>query len=179
MKKILTVLLALAVLCMFTSCLSGGEDVGPVEGRGVPSLGLGGGSNDDAEEVHGEAESTGLTDPDMKAIIKNYEAIMDALDEYGADYTADDYDSLDDDLEDILASFGISGPGRYNKLIMAHWCEGYLDYQAELKKDFKTAMVMKAAGIDPLADYRRMLNDDDLKVVKANYKAFKKAVDNY
>lgn len=178
MKKIISILLALAVLVLFTSCLTGGEDVGPKEGRGIPSLSFGStAADDDADEIHGEAECTGLTDADMKAIIKNYGDIMTALDDYGADYTEDDYDTVDEDIENLLDKYGISGPDRYNKLIMAHYCEMILDYDAEMKKDFTTAMTMKAMGIDPIAEYRKMVNDDDYKVVKANFKAFKKAID--
>lgn len=179
MKKIIAILLALTVLMLFTSCLSGGEDVGPTEGRGVPTLSFSSSAADDDEPIGGEAECTGLTDADMKAIIANYDDIMTALDEYGADYTEDDYYTVDEDIENILDKYGISGPGRYNKFIMAHYCEMLLAYDEEMKKDFTTALTMKAMGIDPVAEYRAMINDDDYKVVKANYKAFKKVVENY
>lgn len=183
MKKIIAVLMALAVLVLFTSCLSSGEDVGPKEGRGVPTLGVGNissssSNNDDTDEpVGGLAECTGLTDADMKALIANYNDIMDALDDLGADYTEADYDTVFEDVEDILASYGISGPNRFNKLIMAHYCELCLAYDEEMKKDFTTALTMKAMGIDPIAEYRTMVNDEDYKVVKANHKAFKKVVE--
>ncbi|MBQ0167717.1 MAG: hypothetical protein KBT02_11480 [Treponema sp.] len=178
MKKIVSVLLALVVLLMFTSCLTGGEDVGPTEGRGVPSLSFGGSSSSD-DEIHGEAESTGLTDADMKALCKNYDKIMDALDEYGANYEVDDYDTYDADIDAIFEEYGVSGPNQYNKFIMVYYCYMVLDYDAEMKKDFKTALTMKAMGLDPIAEYRRMINDDDYAIVKANYKAYKKAVENY
>lgn len=174
MKKIIAILLSLAVLFLFTSCLSGGEDVGPKEGRGLPTIGSG-----SSETVHGEADSTGLTDDDMKAIIKNYAKIMDALEDYGANYEVDYYDTYDADIDAIFAKYGVSGPNQYNKFIMVYYCYLILDYDAEMKRDFTTALTMKAMGLDPIAEYRRMVNDDDYAIVKANYKAYKKAVDNY
>lgn len=180
MKKFFPVILSLAVLFTCTSCLSsgGGNTVSLGEGRNsMASYGYAGESSE--TDIHGDADCTGLTDADMKALIANYDDIMNALEEYGADYTEDDYATVNADIEAILEKYGISGPGRYNKLIMAHYCELVLAYDEEMKKDITTALTMKAMGIDPMAEYRSMINDDDLAVVKNNYKSFKKVVENY
>lgn len=175
MKKIIAILMALAVLIMFSSCLTGGEDVGPKEGRGVSSLSLG----NDSSEFHGEAESTGLTDKDMKALIKNYDKIMDAFEDYGAEYDDVDYETIDLGIDAILMKYGISGPNAYEKYVMIYYCSAVIEYNQSMKRDFTTALTMKAMGIDPTSEYRALINDDDYAIVKANYKEYKKAVDNY
>lgn len=177
MKKLITIILAVSVALMFSSCMSSSKtkkSKTEVErtSPSVPKLTKG-----SSETVHGEADCTGLTDSDMKALIKNYDAILDELEDYGADFTVDDYDSYDQDIEEILDSYGISGPNRYSKLIMAYYCEAVLAYDVEMKKDLTTALTMKALGMDPLAEFRAMTNDDDMAVVKANFKAFQKVVD--
>lgn len=118
-----------------------------------------------------EAVTSGLTDADVKAFIKNYNSIQSELNSIGLDFEDLGYSqstSSNTVIETFLGKYGLSGPNRVNKLNAISLCYGYLLAEQELNKDPMTAAMMKQNGIDPLASMRGMVNKKDCDVVSKN-----------
>lgn len=131
-----------------------------------------------AAVVFAEPASTGLTDSDVKNFAKNYETIYYALQEYGYSDPLSYGENASDtaSVEKILEKNGISGPNRVNKLSMIGKCIGIAGAEAELAKDPESAAILKAMGMDPMADLKKDVNSKDLNVVTANYPALEKVI---
>ena len=99
-----------------------------------------------------ETPSTGLTDADVKAYIKNYTAIEKEFEELDYDFSEENIPALTlekayDTIDAILKKYGISGPKRYEKMLAIHQCFTVEYYDSELMNNPETAAMMQQMGI--------------------------------
>ena len=110
----------------------------------------------------GNAASSHLTSSDVEAFIANYDEIFSVM-------NSETQNVAYDDVEAILDQYGISGPGRSQKVAMIARCESVLMFEAELQADPESARVLKSMGMDPIAEIRAETNAADMEVVKPYY----------
>ena len=110
----------------------------------------------------GNAASSHLTSSDVEAFIANYDEIFTVM-------NSETQNVAYDDVEAILDQYGISGPGRSQKVAMIARCESVLMFEAELQADPESARVLKSMGMDPIAEIRAETNAADMEVVKPYY----------
>ncbi|MCR4735262.1 MAG: hypothetical protein K5829_09695 [Treponema sp.] len=123
------------------------------------------------------AKSTGLSDRDVKNWAKNYDSIEDDLEEIGI-YENDDVSRLSAkkkaQAEKILEKNGISSPNSIEKYAMIQQCAALLMMESQM--DAQSMALMKAMGMDPLEELRANINEKDYALVAANSKAVLKVV---
>jgi len=121
-------------------------------------------------------KSTGLTDNDVKNWAKNYFLIEESFDDAGID--EDNTASLSPKkkalAEAILKKNGISGANCIEKFAMIQQCATILLSESELDEQSKA--LMKAMGLDPLAELKANINEKDYAVVEANSKLVLKTI---
>ena len=110
----------------------------------------------------GNAASSNLTSSDVEAFIANYNEIFTVM-------NSETENMSYNDVESILDQYGISGPGRSQKVAMIARCESVLMFEAELQADPESARVLKSMGMDPIAEIRAETNAADMEVVKPYY----------
>ena len=129
-----------------------------------------------------EPKGTGLTDGDVKSWAKNLSAIQTELDAIGVD--KDDVASASkkdrEKAVKVLNGYGITGANCIEKFIMINQCSAVIVAESELSSaDPQSLSMMKAMGIDPLAQLKAGVNSKDYKVVEANKKAVAAAVKGF
>ena len=129
-----------------------------------------------------EPKSSGLTDSDVKNWAKNLSTIQKEFDKAGLNSeeiaTAGKKDYAK--AEAILQKSGISAPDSVEKYAMINQCSTLLVAEEEMgSADSKSMAMMKAMGLDPLAQLKETVNSKDYQIVKANKKAVISAVKGY
>lgn len=128
-----------------------------------------------AEETYDETvQKLGITDSDIKAFVKNNEAISKALEEYEeTNYSEDSDIEVYNEIEDILGKYGISGPYRTLKVSNMVLGTAYEISKKELENelDKESLALMKSMGMDPyqtIDALKASIHPDDMKVISRN-----------
>ena len=127
------------------------------------------------------AKSTGLTDSDVQSFCKNYSKIYTELEKTGMNLT--DTSSLvlgasaQAQVTKVLNKYGVSGNNAYDKVVALAYAYTVAKYDEVLASDPKSAALLKSFGMDPMAEYRNLVADADLKVVNKNLAALTKVFD--
>ena len=127
------------------------------------------------------AKSTGLTDSDVQSFCKNYSKIYTELEKTGMNLT--DTSSLvlgasaQAQVTKVLNKYGVSGNNAYDKIVALAYAYTVAKYDEVLASDPKSAALLKSFGMDPMAEYRNLVADADLKVVNKNLAALTKVFD--
>ena len=126
--------------------------------------------------------STGLTDKDVKSFCKNYDKIQTELDKLGIDIT--DSESLMNVSESketitkankILKKNGISGSNPYDKVKAIGYGYAIEMYDSTVSKNQQAMTIIQKLGIDPMAEIKQNVSEDDCQVVKNNMDELSKA----
>ena len=125
-----------------------------------------------------EPASTGLTDSDVKNWAKNLNTIVKELQALGV-WTNDSINASakqKNAVDAVLQKNGISGANCIDKFGMISSCAAVVIAASEL--DAQSAALLKAMGMDPMAEFKKNVNSKDYAVVEANSKAVIKAYNN-
>ncbi len=125
-----------------------------------------------------EPASTGITDSDVKNWAKNLNSIVKELQTLGV-WSGDSINataSQKNKVDGVLNKYGISGSNCMDKFGMITSCAIVVIAASEL--DPQSAAVLKAMGMDPMAELKKNINSKDYAVVEANSKAVIKAYNN-
>ena len=125
-----------------------------------------------------EPASTGVTDSDVKNWAKNLNSIVKELQTLGV-WSGDSINataSQKNKVDGVLNKYGISGSNCMDKFGMITSCAIVVIAASEL--DPQSAAVLKAMGMDPMAELKKNINSKDYAVVEANSKAVIKAYNN-
>ena len=125
-----------------------------------------------------EPKSTGITDSDVKNWAKNLNPIVKELQALGA-WSGDSINATakqKTNVDAVLNKYGISGSNCIDKFGMITTCAIVVVAANDL--DPESAALLKAFGMDPLADLKKNCNSKDYAVVEANSKAVVKAYNN-
>ena len=125
-----------------------------------------------------EPASTGITDSDVKNWAKNLNSIASELNKLGA-WTGDSINASAKQkasVDAVLNKYGISGSNCIEKFGMITGCAVVVISASEL--DAQSAALLKAMGMDPMAELKKNINSKDYAVVEANSKAVIKAYNN-
>ena len=125
-----------------------------------------------------EPASTGLTDSDVKNWAKNLNSIVKDLQNLGV-WSGDSINasvSQKNKVDAVLNKYGISGSNCIDKFGMITTCAIVVVAASEL--DAQSAALLKAMGMDPMAELKKNCNSKDYAVVEANSKAVAKAYQN-
>lgn len=120
-----------------------------------------------------QAKSTGLSDNDVKMFCKNFSSIYTELEKIGINLE-DTNTFINNEVNTksankVLNKNGISGKNAYNKVEAIAYGYAVETYDLTLKKDPKTALLMKKLNVDPVAEIRPLINEADAQVVHNNY----------
>ena len=125
-----------------------------------------------------EPASTGISDSDVKNWAKNLNSIVKDLQNLGV-WSGDSINasaSQKNKVDGILNKYGISGSNCIEKFGMITGCAVVVIAASEL--DAQSAALLKAMGMDPMAELKKNVNSKDYAVVEANAKAVVKAYQN-
>ena len=125
-----------------------------------------------------EPKSTGITDSDVKNWAKNLNSITKELQALGV-WTGDSINATAKQkasVDGVLNKYGISGSNCIEKFGMITGCAVVVISASEL--DAQSAALLKAMGMDPMAELKKNINSKDYAVVEANSKAVIKAYNN-
>lgn len=125
-----------------------------------------------------EPASTGITDSDVKNWAKNLNSIVKELQTVGV-WSGDSINATAKQkttVDGILNKYGISGSNCIDKFGMITTCAIVVVAASEL--DAQSAALLKAMGMDPMAELKKNCNSKDYAVVEANSKAVAKAYQN-
>lgn len=114
-----------------------------------------------------EPASVNLTDSDVSNFAKNFSVLADKMEKVSEAAEADK----------VLASCGISGPDRIHKYEALGKGAAVVIGEAEI--DAETAKMMKAAGMDPFAQFTSTLNSKDLQTIRKHAKEIVEANKKY
>lgn len=122
-----------------------------------------------------EFECVGITDDDINNFCANHESIIGELEKYGISLK-DSGDSISDteiknNVEDILASYGISGPSRIKKVEMISVGYGYEVLCRTYEKDPRTGKTLMEMGMLQDSIFQVKIHKDDLEAIKRNMDA--------
>ena len=123
-------------------------------------------------------KSVGLTDSDVKNWAKNLNPIVKEIQAIGV-WTNDSINASANQkskVDDVLNKYGISGSNCIEKFGVISECAAVVVAASEL--DAQSAALLKAMGMDPLAELKKNINSKDYAVVEANAKAVIKAYNN-
>ena len=123
-------------------------------------------------------KSVGLTDSDVKNWAKNLNPIVKELQVLGV-WTNDSINASANQkskVDDVLNKYGISGSNCIEKFGVISECAVVVVAASEL--DAQSAALLKAMGMDPLAELKKNINSKDYAVVEANAKAVIEAYNN-
>lgn len=125
-----------------------------------------------------EPASTGLTDSDVKNWAKNLNTIVKELQALGVwtDETINATAKQKNAVDAVLQKNGISGANCIDKFGMISSCAAVVIAASEL--DAQSAALLKAMGMDPMAEFKKNVNSKDYAVVEANSKAVVNAYNN-
>ena len=125
-----------------------------------------------------EPASTGLTDSDVKNWAKNLNPMVKELQALGVwtDETINATAKQKNAVDAVLQKNGISGANCIDKFGMISSCAVVVIAASEL--DAQSAALLKAMGMDPMAEFKKNVNSKDYAVVEANSKAVIKAYNN-
>ena len=125
-----------------------------------------------------EPASTGVTDSDVKNWAKNLNSIVKELQTLGV-WTGDSINatvSQKNKVDSVLNKYGISGSNCMDKFGMITSCAVVVVAADGL--DEQSAAILKAMGMDPMAELKKNCNSKDYAVVEANSKAVVNAYNN-
>ena len=125
-----------------------------------------------------EPASTGITDSDVKNWAKNLNPMVKELQALGV-WTNDSINATAKqkaNVDDVLHKYGISGSNCIDKFGMITSCAVVVIAANDI--DPESAALLKAFGMDPLADLKKNCNSKDYAVVEANSKAVVNAYNN-
>lgn len=125
-----------------------------------------------------EPASTGVTDSDVKNWAKNLNSIVKELQTLGV-WTGDSINatvSQKNKVDGVLNKYGISGSNCMDKFGMITSCAVVVVAADGL--DEQSAAILKAMGMDPMAELKKNCNSKDYAVVEANSKAVVNAYNN-
>ncbi len=125
-----------------------------------------------------EPASTGITDSDVKNWAKNLNSIASELNKLGV-WTGDSINATANQkakVDAVLNKYGISGSNCIEKFGTITGCAVVVVSASEL--DAQSAALLKAMGMDPMAELKKNINSKDYAVVEANSKAVVKAYNN-
>ena len=123
-------------------------------------------------------KSVGLSDSDVKNWAKNLNPIVKELQAIGV-WTNDSINASANQkskVDDVLNKYGISGSNCIEKFGVISECAVVVVAASEL--DAQSAALLKAMGMDPLAELKKNINSKDYAVVEANAKAVIEAYNN-
>ncbi|MBQ4555954.1 MAG: hypothetical protein IJA53_12695 [Spirochaetaceae bacterium] len=123
-------------------------------------------------------KSVGLSDSDVKNWAKNLNPIVKELQVLGV-WTNDSINASANQklkVDDVLNKYGISGSNCIEKFGVISECAVVVVAASEL--DAQSAALLKAMGMDPLAELKKNINSKDYAVVEANAKAVIEAYNN-
>lgn len=114
----------------------------------------------------------GITDSDIRAFVKNYDKIEEALKKYDSNSAKNDSQILAE-VEDILEKNGISGPNRVHKVVAITSGVSYEIAAQRINKEIDAATLkqLQAMGFDPyqaIKQLKAMVHPDDMKVITKN-----------
>lgn len=121
-----------------------------------------------------KVDCVNVSDTDCQMYAKNYAKIFKEIPIYKENYKPSKNGAKEDV---VLEKYGITGPNRVGKVTVINQVLGTIAAAEEMEKS-PDAKMMKAMGIDPLAQMKQMLNEKDFEVVQRNYKILKPVV-NY
>ena len=125
-----------------------------------------------------EPASTGITDSDVKNWAKNLNPMVKELQALGV-WTNDSINATAKqkaNVDNVLHKYGISGSNCIDKFGMITSCAVVVIAANDI--DPESAALLKAFGMDPLADLKKNCNSKDYAVVEANSKAVVNAYNN-
>ena len=125
-----------------------------------------------------EPASAGITDSDVKNWAKNLNPMVKELQTLGV-WTNDSINATAKqkaNVDDVLHKYGISGSNCIDKFGMITSCAVVVIAANDI--DPESAALLKAFGMDPLADLKKNCNSKDYAVVEANSKAVVNAYNN-
>lgn len=115
---------------------------------------------------------TGITDSDVKAFVKNYDAISAKAKEHAQAYSENKLDpNAYKDMEETFIKCGISSPKAVEKVAAITAGAGYLIAKKELDKDATKVQIMKNMGVDPyqaIENLKANIHKDDMQVIQKN-----------
>lgn len=114
-----------------------------------------------------EPVCTNITDSDVQNFVKNYTAVVNAMEDVYSEAEADT----------VLQKYGISGPKRMDKYSVLGL--GAAAVTAESEIDPQSAALLKAMGMDPVAQITGQINSKDYAVIKKYSKQLVAAVNAY
>ena len=123
-------------------------------------------------------KSVGLSDSDVKNWAKNLNPIVKELQALGV-WTNDSINASANQkskIDGVLNKYGISGSNCIEKFGVISECAVVVVAASEL--DAQSAALLKAMGMDPLAELKKNINSKDYAVVEANAKAVIEAYNN-
>ena len=125
-----------------------------------------------------EPASTGITDSDVKNWAKSLNTIVKELQALGVwtDETINATVKQKNAVDAVLQKNGISGANCIDKFGMISSCAAVVIAASEV--DAQSAALLKAMGMDPVAEFKKNCNSKDYAVVEANAKAVIKAYNN-
>ncbi len=124
------------------------------------------------------AKSAGITDSDVKNWAKNLTPIVKELQALGV-WSNDSINASQKQkasVDGVLNKYGISGSNCIEKFGTISSCAVAVCAASEI--DAQSAAMLKAMGMDPMAELKKNLNPKDYAVVEANSKAVIKASKN-
>lgn len=124
------------------------------------------------------AKSAGITDSDVKNWAKNLNPIVRELQALGV-WSNDSINASQKQkasVDGVLNKYGISGSNCIEKFGAISSCAVAVCAASEI--DAQSAAMLKAMGMDPMAELKKNLNPKDYAVVEANSKAVVKASKN-
>lgn len=125
-----------------------------------------------------EPKSTGITDSDVKNWAKNLNSITKELQALGV-WTDDSINATAKQkasVDGVLNKYGISGTNCIEKFGMITSCAVVIIAANDL--DEQSVAMLKAMGMDPMAELKKNINSKDYAVVEANKKAVITAYNN-
>ena len=127
------------------------------------------------------AKSVGLTDSDVKSFCKNYSNIYTELQKVGVVVTDTESLALSASqqvtVNKVLNKYGVTGSNAYDKVVAIAYGYAVGKYDETLSADPQTAALMKSFGMDPMAEIRAKVADNDQKIVNNNMAALTKVFD--
>ena len=124
------------------------------------------------------SKPVGLSDSDVKNWAKNLNPIVKELQALGV-WTNDSINASANQkskIDGVLNKYGISGSNCIEKFGVISECAVVVVAASEL--DAQSAALLKAMGMDPLAELKKNINSKDYAVVEANAKAVIEAYNN-
>ncbi|MBP5601483.1 MAG: hypothetical protein J6X78_02030 [Treponema sp.] len=131
-----------------------------------------------AASLFAEPASAGITDNDVKNWAKNLNSIASELNNLGV-WSGDSINATANQkakVDAVLNKYGISGSNCIEKFGTITGCAVVVVAASEL--DAQSAALLKAMGMDPMAELKKNINSKDYAVVEANAKAVVKAYQN-